>query len=155
TQPAASNNANEDTRPTMNAPERKHRPIHVSKAQPRPLLEVPERQAQVFDRALTAIEESRVPFSVGGYFAMHFYAGVLRSVKDFDVHVVPSDVDRVLTALVRAGFTTRMRHPEWLAQAYLKDCQVDVVFGMGNWIAAVDEDWIRRGSPGNVLDHDV
>lgn len=121
---------------------------------PRPL-EVPEREARVFRLALQALDESGVPYSVGGAFALYFHAGIRRKVKDLDIHVVPRYVDRVLAALQDRGFTTRMKHYQWLAQAFREQCQVDVVFGMGNWLAAVDDDWIERGRPGQVLGRPV
>ena len=51
-------------------------------------------------------------------------------------------------ALRSAGFVTRLEDAHWLAKATTGDCIVDLIYGMGNGVARIDEEWIRHSRPG-------
>ena len=53
--------------------------------------------------------------------------------------------------LERAGFTTSIEDPVWLAKARRGRAFVDLITGVGNASLFVEEDWISRGLPEVVL----
>lgn len=110
--------------------------------------EAPAETIAVYRRALDALDAAHVPYMVGGGLAMYFYAGVEREVKDLDLHLLPADVGAARCALEAAGFTTRLRHPQWLAQAHGDGVQICLVFGAGTWLDTVDEAWFARSLRG-------
>lgn len=104
-----------------------------------------------YRRALVALARAGVPYVVGGAYAMERYTGIARWTKDLDIFILPRDLDVTLERLRAAGFQTEVPFPHWLAKAYAARDFVDLIFGSGNGIAEVDEDWMRYGTPGTVL----
>ena len=102
-------------------------------------------------RMLTALRDSDVPFLVGGAYALERYTGISRHTKDFDVFVRRSDYERVLAVLAGAGCATEGVFPHWLGKAYCGDDFIDVIFGAGNGITEVDDEWFAHAVDGEVL----
>ena len=108
-----------------------------------------------YQEALGALQETGVPFLVGGAFALESYTGLVRRTKDLDIFVLPGDCDRLLTALKQRGYDTELRFPHWLGKAYKDGHFIDVVFNSGNGICKVDERWFEHAVPGEVLGRPV
>lgn len=112
---------------------------------------VPDRPIAVYTRALRALHEARVRFLVGGAYALTAYTGVTRRTKDLDVFCHPTEADRLLDVLARAGFDTTLLAPHWLGKAHDGELYVDVIFGSSNGIATVDEEWFAHASHGELM----
>ena len=108
---------------------------------------IPEEEREKYKRALQALNEAAVPYVVTGAYAIYEYTGIYRETKDLDVFVEPSRLIPAMRALRDAGFLTRLEQPHWLAKATRGEHFVDVIFGMGNGIAFVDEEWYRYSVP--------
>lgn len=104
-----------------------------------------------YRRALTVLRQAGLPFLVGGAYAFGCYTGITRDTKDFDVFVLPRDVQRILKALADAGYQTELTDTVWLAKAFRGDDLVDVIFSSGNGIATVDEEWFQHATEGELL----
>lgn len=115
-----------------------------------PLLTTPEK-AELYRTALGMLNRSGVPYLVGGTYAFHYYAGIARTTKDFDIFVRPRDLQRVLEVLERAGFTTQVTFTHWLAKAYHGDRFIDIIFSSGNGVAEVDDEWFAHAVDEQVL----
>lgn len=109
------------------------------------------RCAAFYREAMAALRERRVPFLVGGAFALKEHAGVSRFTKDFDVFIRPSDAERALDALASRGYRTEMTAPHWLAKAFHEDLFVDLIWSSGNGVATVDDEWFAHAGEGDVL----
>jgi len=115
-----------------------------------PLLTTPEK-AELYHGALDMLNRSGVPYLVGGTYAFHYYAGIARTTKDFDIFVRPRDMQRVLDVLKHAGFKTEVAFTHWLAKAHHGDRFIDVIFSSGNGVAEVDDDWFVHAVDEAVL----
>jgi hypothetical protein len=93
-----------------------------------------------------------VPFLVGGAYAFERYTGIARHTKDLDVFVREADYPRALAALEADGCRGEVPFPHWLAKAYCGDHFVDLIFGSGNGVAPVDDDWFRYAVDETVLE---
>jgi hypothetical protein len=109
---------------------------------------IPDAERQVYRRALEALNAASVPYVVAGAYAIYEHTGIYRKTKDLDLFFEPRTVVEAARALRTAGFVTRLEDPHWLAKATSGDHFVDVIFGMGNGIALIDEGWIRHSRPG-------
>ncbi|HEX9435663.1 MAG TPA: nucleotidyltransferase [Candidatus Limnocylindria bacterium] len=109
------------------------------------------RCATFYCQAMRLLQEARVPFLVGGAFALARYAGVSRFTKDFDIFIHPSDVDRALGALEAAPYRTELTAPHWIAKAFHEDLFVDLIWSSGNGVATVDDEWFAHAIPDDVL----
>jgi len=100
--------------------------------------------------ALQALS-ARVPFLVGGAYALSRYTGIFRDTKDLDVFVHPRDVEATLDALAGAGYRTELTFPHWLGKAFSGEHVIDVIFSSGNGFAQVDDAWFEHAVQDTVL----
>src|SRR5687767_2592488 len=101
--------------------------------------------------ALRAIQTSRVPFLVGGAYALARHTGIVRHTKDVDIFTRPEDCERVLRVLSAAGYRTELTDPRWIAKAYSGEDFIDVIFNSGNGIAEVDDAWFEHAIEAKVF----
>jgi len=101
--------------------------------------------------AIRALQRARVPFLVGGAYALASHTGVVRHTKDFDIFTRPSDCERVLEVFSAAGYRTEITDPCWLAKAFSGEDFIDVIFSSGNCVAEVDEAWFHYAIDARVF----
>jgi hypothetical protein len=111
------------------------------------------RQAETFYRhVLEALAARDVPFLVGGGFAMAHYTGIRRPLKDLDLFVTRTALDKALAVVEDAGYSTDLTHPHFLAKALAPPFFVDIIFSSGNGVCAVDEGWFEHAPHARILD---
>jgi hypothetical protein len=109
---------------------------------------IPDDEREVYRRALEALNAAGVQYVVAGAYAIYEHTGIYRKTKDLDLFFEPTAVVAAAQALRGAGFTTRLEDPHWLAKATYGDYFVDLIFGMGNGLARIDEGWIQSSRSG-------
>ena len=109
---------------------------------------IPEEEREVYRRALQALNEASVPCVVAGAYAIYEHTGIYRQTKDLDLFVEPGYVIDAARALRAAGFVMRLEDLHWLAKATSGDHFVDLIYGMGNGIAFIDDQWFAHSRPG-------
>jgi hypothetical protein len=113
--------------------------------------DVSEEAHAVYRRAALALGEAKLPFLVGGAFALAHYTPVVRDTKDFDIFVRQQDVPAIMDRLQAAGFRTDLTFPHWLAKAFDGEVFIDLIFSSGNGVAQVDDVWFERARTAPVL----
>ena len=101
---------------------------------------------------LRTLNDARLPYLLGGAYAYAHYTGIERHTKDLDVFAMQRDVPRILEALGDAGYTTEITSSHWLAKAFCGEHFVDVIYGSGNGICIVDDEWFTHAVEGALLD---
>ena len=107
--------------------------------------------ADFYIDALKKLQDTGIPFLVGGAFAFSHYSHVPRDTKDVDIFVRPDDCPRVLEAFAKFGYATEMPFPHWLGKIYADHHFIDVIFSSGNGLARVDDLWFDHAPRTNVL----
>jgi hypothetical protein len=107
--------------------------------------------AAFYIEALKKLDETGIPFLVGGAVAFSYYAHVPKDTKDIDVFVRPADCPRVLDAFREAGYQAEIPYPHWLGKIWRDDHFMDVIFNSGNGVARVDDLWFEHASKADVL----
>ncbi|HEY7955432.1 MAG TPA: nucleotidyltransferase [Polyangia bacterium] len=105
----------------------------------------------VYAEGLRALVDARVPFLVGGGFALFAYLGRWRATKDIDIFLKAEVLEEALYALARAGFTVEITDATWLAKARLNGALIDIIFCSYNGLFPVDDGWIENGRAAEVL----
>jgi Uncharacterised nucleotidyltransferase len=119
-------------------------------------IERPEPAAEEFYRhTMGEMQRARLPFLVGGAYALAYYTGIFRHTKDLDLFVRPADSDRALAVLAKAGYRTEKTFPHWLGKAFFADDFIDIISSSGNGCCPVDDEWFARSKPGQVLGEQV
>ena len=109
---------------------------------------IPDEEREVYRRALGALNAADVRFVVAGAYAIYEHTGIYRKTKDLDLFFEPSQMVAAARALRDAGFVMRLEDDHWLAKATSGEYFVDLIFGMGNGIAFIDDRWIQYSRPG-------
>ena len=109
---------------------------------------IPEEERQVYKRALDALNAAGVSYVVAGAYAIYEHTGIYRKTKDLDLFFEPSAVVAAARALRAAGFVTRLEDQHWLAKATHGEYFVDLIYGMGNGVAPIDQGWVTHSRPG-------
>lgn len=109
---------------------------------------IPEEERVIYKRALEALNAAGVSYVVAGAYAIYEHTGIYRKTKDLDLFFQPEAVLPAARALREAGFVARLEDTHWLAKATAGEHFVDLIYGMGNAVAFIDEGWIRHSRPG-------
>jgi hypothetical protein len=109
---------------------------------------IPEEEREVYRRALQALNAAAVPYVVAGAYAIYEHTGIYRQTKDLDLFVEPTRVVDGARALHDAGFVMRLEELHWLAKGFIGDKFVDLIYGMGNGVAFIDDRWVRHSRAG-------
>ena len=106
---------------------------------------------EIYRRAVLALERGRVPYLVGGAFALGRYTALIRATKDLDLFVRPQHLDWALDTLAKEGFGVSVPYPHWLGKAHYGETFIDVIFCSGNGVAIVDDEWFTHSQMAEVL----
>ena len=111
-----------------------------------------DERAQAFYRhALRNLNEAEVDYLVGGAYALARHTGVARHTKDIDIFVRERDLERVLSVLEMNGCCTEITYPHWLGKARCGEELMDVIYGSGNGVVMVDDEWFEHALPDEIL----
>ena len=112
--------------------------------------EVPP-EYEIYRHCVLALQRARVPFMVGGAFALGRYTPLVRPTKDLDLFVRPDHLEWALDTLSREGFGVSVPYPHWLGKALYGETFIDIIFCSGNGVAIVDEEWFTHARTAEVL----
>ena len=105
-------------------------------------------------RSLRLLDELDVEYLVGGAYSLAYHANIIRHTKDLDVFVRAADRDAVIEMFARNGYRAELTFPHWLGKAFDPADEttfIDVIYGSGNGLCPVDDDWFRHAVDGQVL----
>lgn len=109
---------------------------------------IPEDERNTYREALEALNRAGVPYVVSGLYAVYEYTGIYRKTKDLDLFFEPRHVVAAAEVLKGIGFRVWLEDGHWLAKAMRERRQIDLIFGMGNGLASIDEAWYRHSRAG-------
>lgn len=116
---------------------------------------IPEEEREVYRRALQALNAASIPYVVAGAYAIYEHTGIYRQTKDLDLFVEPTAVVPAARALHDAGFVMRLEDLHWLAKGFVGDKFVDLIYGMGNGVSFIDDQWVKHSRAGVLAAHPV
>lgn len=101
-------------------------------------------------RTIDILEREGVDFMIGGGHAFNAHTKMDRSSKDFDVFVHEESCADVLRIMKREGYDTELSFPHWLGKARDGEKTIDFIYGSGNGVAPVDDEWFAHAVPGDL-----
>lgn len=103
-----------------------------------------------YQRVLRTLLRRDVPCLLGGTYALEAYTGIRRATKDLDLFIRRGDWLRASEALADEGIATTLTFPHWLGKANQGRHSVDLVYGSGNGLCPVDDDWFRHARQARI-----
>jgi len=111
----------------------------------------PEDQRELFREVLQILQKEQVPFAVAGAFALQRHTGIWRFTKDLDLFLTRENVEHALQVLGDHHYRCEVCDPVWLAKAHRDEFFVDLITGMSNGVIVVEDSWIERAQPAEVV----
>ncbi len=113
-----------------------------------------EQQASkaFFKEALQLLHESKLPYMLGGAFAMFHYTGIFRNTKDLDIFCKSTEYIPILKFFAERGYRVEHTDVRWLAKVFKDDFYIDIIFDSVNHICTVDDSWYERAADGHFMD---
>lgn len=140
-------------KPTRNTrPGRKYarrEPPHVTHTSERP--RTARGPLAFYANALITANKSRIPFMVGGSWALNAYTGLSRCTKDVDIFCRAEDYPRLLEFYEKQGYETDVEDERWIAKVCKGSMFCDIIFGSANAVSPVNASWFQQVSRGTVL----
>ena len=90
------------------------------------------------------MNDSQIPYLVGGGYALDHYTGIARDSKDLDLLLEPAHARAILKLFSAHGYRTELCFPHWLGKVFGGDDVVDIIFSSGNGLCRVDDDWFEH-----------
>lgn len=96
---------------------------------------------EFYKSVLELLVKEKVPFMIGGTYAVNFYTGINRSTKDIDTYIKAGDLPRMLKMLGSAGFNTEITDAQWIAKVSYGKHYIDFIYNTVNNVCVVDDSW--------------
>lgn len=110
-----------------------------------------EDEGRVFYiRTVEVLQQHGIDFMIGGGHAFNAYTKMDRLSKDFDVFIHEEACGDALRVMEEEGYETEFSFPHWLGKAHSGDKTIDFIYGSGNGVAPVDDEWFAHVIPGEL-----
>lgn len=120
---------------------------------------IPEEQWKVYAEAIRIVRKTGARGLLGGAFSLAAYTGRWRNTKDLDFFVLPSEKDKVVDALTKAGFDdyypVLAYDRGWIYRAVRDGVIVDTIWQTPNRRTIVDQAWLERSRQGRLRNEPV
>ncbi len=110
---------------------------------------------EFYKECLLYLNKIKIPYLVGGTFALNAYTGMNRPTKDLDIFSRPGDYPKIVGAFNDKGFKTVITDERWLAKISRGRYFVDVIFNAGNSITPVRDDWFKETRTASIFGVEV
>ncbi len=114
-----------------------------------------DKPPEFYRDALRILKRTKIPFVVGGSFAVHLYAPLRRSTKDLDVFCMACDYPRILQLFRSRGYRAQVEDERWIAKVSNGKYFFDLIFNAANAITPVTDEWFRASKNARICGVDV
>lgn len=104
-----------------------------------------------YAQVLEIVNSTKIPFLVGGSYAVMDYTGIKRDTPDLDIFCKAGDYLQILDVLKNAGFATEIPDARWIAKVSQNKYIIDLIFGTAQGIVHVDDTWFEHPYPTEIL----
>ncbi len=105
---------------------------------------VQEKAELFYQRVLQILLKEKIPFLIGGTYAVSAYTGIMRPTKDLDIYTKAGDYTRLLGLFNSKEYTIEITDTRWLAKIAQGEFFIDVLFGTASETCRVDDSWFAH-----------
>jgi hypothetical protein len=106
---------------------------------------------EFYVEGLKILKKSKIPFLVGGTYAVVAYVGIDRPTKDFDLFCKASDYPKILKVFSDQGYETSVEDERWLAKVSRDEHYLDFVFSIASMLTPVNDTWFKESHNAKIL----
>lgn len=104
-----------------------------------------------YAEVLKHLKKTKIPFLVGGTYALNAYTAHPRATKDLDIFCRAGDSLTLLQECNAYGYDTHLVDERWLAKLKKGRLYVDILYGSDNSVAPVSDEWFKEPQNATVL----
>jgi hypothetical protein len=108
-----------------------------------------------YKKVLEILTVNKIPFLLGGTFAIREYTGINRLTPDMDIFCKAGVYPGILKVLAADGFKTAVPDARWIAKVSSGHQLVDIIFSTPQGIVPVDDTWFEHPFPAKILGQTV
>lgn len=108
-----------------------------------------------YGQVLKILSSSKIPFLIGGTYALQHYADIDRPTKDLDLFCKPGDYLKILKLLADNKFEVDIQDERWLANAHKDLYNVDIIFGAPTGTWPITDETLKKAPRRKVLGETV
>jgi hypothetical protein len=96
---------------------------------------------EFYRQSLELLNQSGIPFLLGGAFALYNHTGICRDTKDLDIFCLSTDYPGIMKYFSRKGYRAELYDVRWIAKLHKDGFFIDIIFSCvnGNW--KVEDHW--------------
>jgi predicted nucleotidyltransferase len=113
------------------------------------------RAEKFYTESLQILNETGVPFMVGGTFAVNAYVGIERPTKDMDIFCKSADCGKIMQIFAEHGYKTQMTDERWLAKVYKGKFFFDIIFNSSIAVMPITDDWFKESQTAKIYNIEV
>lgn len=107
---------------------------------------------EFYKNFLSELLKTKIPFIIGGTYALRFYTGINRPTKDIDIFCKAGDYPKILKRFSKKGYEVEITDERWLAKIYKDHFFVDIIFGSVPGFWPITDAWMDKSVQGEILD---
>jgi hypothetical protein len=111
-----------------------------------------DRVRPFYRRALEDLRDAKIPYLIGGAYALGAHTGIHRETKDLDLFTVPAFAPAMLQLFSDLGYASKLVARHWLGKVTWEDAVVDIIFGFRNGVSQLDESWFDHADDAVLFD---
>lgn len=96
-----------------------------------------------YEYVLKKLKDSKIPFLVGGTYALTLHTGMKRKTKDLDIFCKASDYPFIIALFEKDGYKAIIDE-RWFFKIYKGDDFIDFIFSTIGGICPVDDTWFEK-----------
>lgn len=118
-----------------------------------------ENAEKFYSDLIKILLSKKLPFMVGGTYALSAYTGIERPTKDIDFITTFDAYPKILKTLSEHGYKTALhdefKEGDWIAKVKKDHHTADVIYAERNGLEKVDKSWLKLARDGEVLGNKV
>lgn len=111
-----------------------------------------DKAESFYQQSFKILNKSKIPYMVGGTFAVTAYIGIQRPTKDMDIFAKAGDYPKILELFAAEGYRTNVEDERWLAKIHKDRYFFDIVFNSGNAATPVTDSWLQESQTAKIYD---
>lgn len=111
----------------------------------------PTRTESFYAGSLKILNQTRIPFAIGGTYAVNVYVGMERPTKDLDIFCKAGDYPKILKKFSDLGYKTQITDERWLVKIINHQSFLDIIYSSANGVAPVTDEWLRESQAAKLF----
>jgi hypothetical protein len=118
-------------------------------------LQATDAAEKFYAEILQTLNETKIPFMIGGTYALHAHTGINRPTKDIDIFCKAGDYPKIVGEFSQRGYKAEVTDERWIARIIKGKHFFDMIFNSANGATPVSDDWFTNAKKTKIYGIEV